>query len=448
MALYPPRTAGTDAFIRIYNNDGSEAGACGNGMRCVASLIAKESGKDTLTFEVDGRRAQLPGSGADGLFTVDMGAPRFAWNEIPLAEEFRDTRAIELQIGPIDKPILHSPSAVSMGNPHAIFWVDDVNAYDLAKIGPLLENHPMFPERANITLCAIVSRREHIVIRTWERGAGLTKACGSAACAAAVAAARLKRTGRKVRVTLPGGDLTIEWRESDDHVLMTGPVEFEFEGRFDPALFATGGRGMSVEVVTFGCRLNIAESEVIRGAGRSRRRRRCGGRSTPARSPAKPCGRRARPSAGCAASSPAAQIVVTGCAAQTDPETFAAMPEVDRVLGNEEKLSTRATWAAFGIGRRKNRGRRHHGGEDDGAASASTASTATPALRPGAERLRPPLHLLHHSFRPRQFALGADGRRGGAGAPAGRQRLPRDRADRRRHHELCADLPASARRCW
>ena len=174
--------------------------------------------------------------GADGLFTVDMGAPRFAWNEIPLAEEFRDTRAIELQIGPIDKPVLHSPSVVNMGNPHAIFWVDDVNAYDLARFGPMLENHPIFPQRANITLCAVQSK-EHIVIRTWERGAGLTKACGSAACAAAVAAARLKRTGRKVRVTLPGGDLAIDWRDSDDHVLMTGPVEFEFEGTFDPALF-------------------------------------------------------------------------------------------------------------------------------------------------------------------------------------------------------------------
>jgi diaminopimelate epimerase len=115
-----------------------------------------------------------------------------------------------------------------------------VNAYELAKFGSLLENHPIFPERANITLAHIVSR-EAIFIRTWERGAGLTKACGSAACAAAVAAARLKRTGRKVRVTLPGGDLMIDWRESDNHVLMTGPVEFEFEGTFDPALFAKAG---------------------------------------------------------------------------------------------------------------------------------------------------------------------------------------------------------------
>jgi diaminopimelate epimerase len=236
MALYPPRQPGTAALVRIYNNDGSEAGACGNGMRCVASLLSKETGRAAVSFEVDGRVLQT-WRGADGLYTVDMGPPRLAWNEIPLAEEFRDTRAIELQIGPIDKPILHSPSAVSMGNPHAIFWVDDVDAYDLAKIGPMLEHHPIFPARANITLCAVRSR-DHIVIRTWERGAGLTRACGSAACAAAVAAARLRRTGRKVRVTLPGGDLAVEWRESDDHVLMTGPVEFEFEGRFDPALFA------------------------------------------------------------------------------------------------------------------------------------------------------------------------------------------------------------------
>jgi diaminopimelate epimerase len=235
MALYPPRKTGTDSYVRIYNSDGSEAGACGNGMRCVASLIAKESGKQRLAFEVNGRVLNT-WQNADGSFTVDMGAPKFGWKDIPLAEEFRDTRAIELQIGPIDKPVLHSPSVVSMGNPHAIFWVDDVNAYDLEKFGPLLENHPMFPERANITLAHIVSR-DHIVMRTWERGAGLTRACGSAACATAVAAARLKRTGRVVRMTLPGGELTIEWRERDDHVLMTGPAEFEFEGTFAPALF-------------------------------------------------------------------------------------------------------------------------------------------------------------------------------------------------------------------
>ena len=239
MALHAPRTSGTDAYVRIYNNDGSEAGACGNGMRCIADLMFGESGKTALTFETKAGLLNCWKGGEPHVSTVDMGMPRFAWNEIPLAEAFRDTRAIALQIGPIDQPILHSPSVVNMGNPHAVFWVEDVAAYDLGKIGSLLEQHPIFPERANISLAAIKSRR-HIVLRTWERGAGLTKACGSAACAAAVAAARLKGTERKVRASLPGGDLAIEWR-ADDHVLMTGPVEYEFSGSFDPALFAAEG---------------------------------------------------------------------------------------------------------------------------------------------------------------------------------------------------------------
>ena len=240
MALYPQRLTGTESFVRIFNSDGSEAGACGNGMRCVASRIFAETGKDALTFETKAGLINCWQGDTPLTSTVDMGPPRFAWNEIPLAEKFEDTRAIELQIGPIDKPILHSPSAVSMGNPHAVFWVDDVNAYDLGKIGPLLENHPLFPERANISLAHVVSR-ERIVMRTWERGAGLTKACGSAACATAVAAARLKRTERKVEITLPGGKLGIEWRERDDHVLMTGTATFEYEATFDPALFAPVG---------------------------------------------------------------------------------------------------------------------------------------------------------------------------------------------------------------
>ncbi|MDB5626154.1 MAG: diaminopimelate epimerase, partial [Tardiphaga sp.] len=123
-------------------------------------------------------------------------------------------------------------------NPHAIFWVDDVQAHDLGRFGPLLENHPIFPQRANITLARIVDR-EHVTIRTWERGVGLTLACGSAACATVVAAIRLRRTARKVQVTLPGGTLMIEWRESDQHVLMTGAATFDYDGRFDPALFAS-----------------------------------------------------------------------------------------------------------------------------------------------------------------------------------------------------------------
>ncbi|MBZ0217454.1 MAG: diaminopimelate epimerase, partial [Fimbriimonadaceae bacterium] len=169
------------------------------------------------------------------MVTVDMGVPKFDWRDIPLAEEFSDTRAIELQIGPIDHPILQSPSVVNVGNPHAIFWVDDIDAYDLAGAGPLLENHPIFPERANISLAQIVSR-DAMRVKTWERGVGLTRACGTAACAAIVCAVRKDLTDRRVAVTLPGGTLQMEWRASDDHIMMTGPTETEFEGVIDPAL--------------------------------------------------------------------------------------------------------------------------------------------------------------------------------------------------------------------
>ncbi|HEY8380838.1 MAG TPA: diaminopimelate epimerase [Microvirga sp.] len=241
MVLHDPRSPGTDAFLRIYNTDGSESGACGNGTRCVAwammadPIMARPTG-DTLLLET--KAGLLPAERvADVVFTVDMGPPRLAWHEIPLRDPFQDTRSIELQIGPIDDPILHTPSVVNMGNPHAIFWVDDVEAYDLSRAGPLLENHPIFPERANISLARVASP-EHIVLKVWERGVGLTRACGSAACAALVAASRKRLTGRRATVTLPGGDLLIEWRERDDHVLMTGPVELEHDGTFAPELFA------------------------------------------------------------------------------------------------------------------------------------------------------------------------------------------------------------------
>jgi diaminopimelate epimerase len=238
MAIHDPRTPGTAGYVEILNSDGSSAQACGNGMRCVVQALAAETGNRSFTFETAAGILQAE-EHEDGSVSVDMGPPRFGWQDIPLAEEFRDTRAIELQIGPIDAPVLHSPSVVSMGNPHAVFFVDnDVWSYELDRFGPMLENHPIFPERANITLAHIVDR-DHITIRTWERGVGLTKACGSAACATAVAAARLKRANRHVEITLPGGKLAIEWRERDDHVLMTGTADFEYEGRFDPALFAS-----------------------------------------------------------------------------------------------------------------------------------------------------------------------------------------------------------------
>src|SRR3979411_2971620 len=238
MVLQPPRLQGTEAFIRIYNNDGEEARACGNGMRCVARRLWEATGQTAASFETAAGLLNCWRGPSDGLYTVDMGAPKFGWKDIPLAEEVHDTRSLESPLGPIAAPLLPTPSVVSMGNPHAIFWVDDVDAHDLGRFGPLLENHPIFPERANITLAHIVDR-DHITIRTWERGAGLTKACGSAACATAVAAARLKRANRIAQITLPGGELTICWRDGDGNVLMTGTATFEYEGSFDPALFAS-----------------------------------------------------------------------------------------------------------------------------------------------------------------------------------------------------------------
>ncbi|MBP1885647.1 diaminopimelate epimerase [Ensifer mexicanus] len=234
MAIHDPKAAGTDAWIDIINSDGTMAQACGNGTRCVVQALAAETGKKAFLFHTVAGLLEAK-EHEDGTISVDMGSPRFGWNEIPLAEEFHDTRRIELQIGPIDDPVLHSPSVASMGNPHAIFWVDDdVWSYELDRFGPLLENHPIFPERANISIARVRSRDE-MDLRTWERGAGLTLACGSAACAAAVSGARTGRTERTVTVNVPGGPLLIEWRERDDHVVMTGPAEWEWSGTVDPA---------------------------------------------------------------------------------------------------------------------------------------------------------------------------------------------------------------------
>jgi diaminopimelate epimerase len=230
MVLHNPQTAGTDAYVRIYNADGSEVGACGNGMRCVSWVVAEETGRKALAFETTAGILEARVADA-GRIAVDMGPPRFGWRDIPLARPFDDTRAIDLHVEQADGPALHSPSVVNVGNPHAVFWVESLDAYDLAQLGPGLETHPLFPQRANISLAHVTSPRS-ITVRTWERGAGLTRACGSAACAAGVCAARKGLTERHITVTLPGGPLDIEWR-ADDHIWMTGPVELEHEGMLD-----------------------------------------------------------------------------------------------------------------------------------------------------------------------------------------------------------------------
>lgn len=232
MVLHDPATAGTEAYIRIYNTDGSAAGACGNGMRCVGWIVARQSGRNRMKFETQAGILEVAVD--DGTrISVDLGEPRFGWADIPLSEPFHDTRRIELQIGPANKPLLHSPSVVNVGNPHAVFWVSDTGSYDLARIGPMLENHPLFPERANISLAHVTSRSA-VSIRTWERGAGLTRACGSAACAVLVCAARLNLTDRQAIVSLPGGPLEVDWR-LDNHIWMTGPAELEYEDSLDVA---------------------------------------------------------------------------------------------------------------------------------------------------------------------------------------------------------------------
>jgi diaminopimelate epimerase len=220
-----PSAAGADVFMRILNPDGSEAGACGNATRCVASLIAEERGADrvvvrTIAGDLPVERLE------DGLWRADMGAPRLGWRDVPLAYA-ADTLHL-----PLAKGTVADPAACSMGNPHATFFVDDLSALDPAALGPVLERDPIFPERANIGFAQVLAP-DHIRLVVWERGAGLTLACGSGACATLVNAVRRGLTGRRATVTLPGGDLVVEWRESDGHVLMTGPVATAFTGSFD-----------------------------------------------------------------------------------------------------------------------------------------------------------------------------------------------------------------------
>ncbi len=226
IVLEPSQDA--DVFMRILNADSSEVSACGNASRCVAALLHPSLGRNRISIET--RAGTLDARvETNGLVSVDIGVPRFAWDEIPLARPAADTRAIDLTFTLPDGRVLAEPSLVNVGNPHCIFWVRDADSYDLAAFGAELEHHPIFPERANISLAEIIDDTT-IKLRVWERGTGITRACGTAACAAAVAAARTGRTSRTVTIELPGGVLAIDWRAEDDHILMTGPAETEFEG--------------------------------------------------------------------------------------------------------------------------------------------------------------------------------------------------------------------------
>jgi diaminopimelate epimerase len=216
-----PGKAGADLFMRIYNPDGSEAGACGNGTRCVARLFMDMEKKSSCVVET--KAGLLACNDAGGNVRVDMGKPGLGWKDIPLAEE-RDT----LHLGIMDGP-LPDPAAVSMGNPHTVFFVENVETFDVATLGPQVERHVLFPERTNVEFAQVLNP-EKIRVRVWERGTGITQACGSGACATIVAAARRGLSGRKAEIVLDGGSLQLEWRD-DDHVLMTGPAVYVFEGR-------------------------------------------------------------------------------------------------------------------------------------------------------------------------------------------------------------------------
>ncbi len=213
-----------DIFMRIWNADGSEVKACGNATRCVGWLMIEETGKSDVSVATEAGKLYVKAADK-GLISVDMGSPLMTWEHIPLSEKM-DTRGVDVKIGPIDAPYLSKPTCVNMGNPHAVFFVKDVESYDIPGIGPLVEWHPIFPEGVNVGFAQIINKKK-IRLRVWERGAGLTKACGTGACAALVSAVRLKKANRKATMILDGGELQIEWSKANDHVYMTGPVELE-----------------------------------------------------------------------------------------------------------------------------------------------------------------------------------------------------------------------------
>jgi diaminopimelate epimerase len=234
IVLEAPTEREADVFMRIYNPDGGEAGACGNATRCVASVVMDERKTDHVTVQTIAGLldSQKTGTGRNGLpvISVDMGLARLDWREIPVREAC-DTNHLPVGLGPLQDPV-----GTNMGNPHATFFVDDAAAIPLAELGPKLEHDPFFPQRVNIGVAQVLDDGR-LRLRVWERGAGITLACGSGACAAVVAASRRGLVPRKAEVVLEGGTLGIEWLR-DDHVLMTGGIAVAFKGELDRSLLS------------------------------------------------------------------------------------------------------------------------------------------------------------------------------------------------------------------
>jgi diaminopimelate epimerase len=216
-----------DAYMRIWNANGGEVEACGNATRCVAWLLMEEGGALSRRIETPAGMLYAERRG-ENLITVDMGSPLLRWEEIPLARAM-DTAKLDFSVSGLE-----APGAVNMGNPHVIFFVNDVRAVPIDTLGPKVEQDALFPQRVNVGFAEVRSTQQ-IRLRTWERGVGVTRACGTGACAAVVAASRQGRGGRTVEVLTDGGSLEIEWRPGDDRVLMTGPIELEATGELAAA---------------------------------------------------------------------------------------------------------------------------------------------------------------------------------------------------------------------
>ena len=229
LLVIEPAQGSGDAFMTVRNADGGVVPSCGNGARCVAALVMDDLDKDDIVLETLAGPVEASRN-SDGLVAGDMGPAKLGWQDIPLALE-ENTEHLDLVVGPLSNPV-----AVNMGNPHVVFFVNDVEDVDLNELGPVIETHALFPKRTNVEIVDVIDAT-HIRMRVWERGVGITQACGTGACAAGVAAARRQLTERSVTVTLDGGDLQIDWRE-DEHVIMTGPVSFSYDGVLDGSLLS------------------------------------------------------------------------------------------------------------------------------------------------------------------------------------------------------------------